>query len=56
MTLQEFFYMGGHGYYVWPSYGIAMIVLLFNVIRPLQQLRQLKRELVLQQQFQQDKA
>jgi heme exporter protein D len=56
MTLQEFFYMGGHGYYVWPSYGLALIVLLINIVRPLRQLRQLKRQLTLQQKYQQDKA
>jgi heme exporter protein D len=54
MTLQEFIYMGGHGYYVWPAYGIAVIVLLANVIRPLLQLRRIKRQLALQHQYRQD--
>ncbi len=32
---QEFFNMGGYGFYVWSSYGIAFIVLLINVINPI---------------------
>jgi heme exporter protein D len=26
MTIQEFFSMGGHGFYIWSSYGISAIV------------------------------
>jgi heme exporter protein D len=32
---QEFFNMGGYGFYVWSSYGIAFIVLLANAISPI---------------------
>ncbi len=28
----EFFSMGGHGLYVWLAYGVALIVVLVNVI------------------------
>ncbi len=31
-TLGEFFAMGGHGLYVWLSYGASVIVVLANVI------------------------
>ena len=26
--------MGGHGLYVWLSYGFALLVLFFNVVKP----------------------
>lgn len=41
MNLNEFLHMGGYGFYVWSSYGIALIVLLLNVILPLRQRRKL---------------
>lgn len=44
-TLNEFIEMGGHGFYVWLSYGLTAIVILFNVIRPLRQRSQLVRQL-----------
>ncbi|SCX91937.1 heme exporter protein CcmD [Thiohalorhabdus denitrificans] len=34
MTLQEFFYMGGYGVFVWPSYGLALVILLVNLVVP----------------------
>jgi heme exporter protein D len=37
MSLNEFFHMGGYAFYVWTSYGIALFVLLVNVISPLRQ-------------------
>ena len=37
MNLNEFFHMGGYAFYVWTSYGIALFVLLINVILPLRQ-------------------
>ena len=41
MNLDEFFHMGGYAFYVWTSYGIALLVLLANVIGPLRQHRKL---------------
>ena len=41
MTLNEFFNMGGYAFYVWTSYGIALAVLLINVILPLRQRKKL---------------
>lgn len=41
MSLIEFFHMGGYGFYVWMSYGIAGIVLLAIVVGPLRQRRKL---------------
>ncbi len=39
MNLNEFLHMGGYAFYVWTSYGIALLVLLVNVITPLRQRR-----------------
>jgi len=33
--MTEFFHMGGYGFYVWTSYGIALLVLLANVLSPI---------------------
>jgi heme exporter protein D len=41
MSLTEFFHMGGYGFYVWTSYGIALLVLVLNVLAPLRQRRKL---------------
>ncbi|MCK5382254.1 MAG: heme exporter protein CcmD [Gammaproteobacteria bacterium] len=41
MSLNEFFNMGGYAFYVWTSYGIALLVLLINVILPLRQRKKL---------------
>ena len=45
--MAEFFYMGGYALFVWPSYGLAAVVLWLNWYIPRKQhekvLRQLKR-------------
>jgi heme exporter protein D len=41
MNLTEFFHMGGYAFYVWTSYGIALIVLLANVLMPARQRKKL---------------
>mgnify|MGYP001820561517 CR=1 FL=1 len=41
MNLTEFFHMGGYAFYVWTSYGIALVVLLLNVILPMRQRKKL---------------
>jgi len=33
-SLRTFLHMGGYAFYVWVSYGVALIVLLVNVILP----------------------
>lgn len=43
--MTEFFHMGGYAFYVWLSYGIGAVVLIANVILPMLQARQVKREL-----------
>nr|WP_256557995.1 heme exporter protein CcmD [Marinobacterium sedimentorum] len=39
--MADFIGMGGHGLYVWLAYGIALVILLLNVVQPLRQTRQL---------------
>jgi heme exporter protein D len=34
MSLEHFFSMGGYAFYVWTSYGIALAVLLLNLVLP----------------------
>jgi heme exporter protein D len=41
MSLTEFLHMGGYAFYVWTSYGIALIVLLANLLLPIRQRRKL---------------
>lgn len=45
MSIQEFFHMGGYGFYVWFSYGLTAIVLIFNVVQSLSLQRKTLREL-----------
>ena len=39
--MKEFFHMGGYALYVWPSYALAMVVLIANVVAPVLQRRRL---------------
>jgi heme exporter protein D len=41
MSLNEFLHMGGYAFYVWTSYGIALLILLANIIAPVRQHRKL---------------
>ena len=47
-TLREFLHMGGYGFYVWGSYGMAFIVLVANVIVPMLRTRELRTRLARQ--------
>jgi heme exporter protein D len=49
MSLESFFYMGGYAFFVWTSYGITALVLLFNLLTPILQRKQLLRQLALKQ-------
>jgi heme exporter protein D len=44
--MNEFFYMGGYAAYVWPSYFLAFIVLVLNLVAPFYCARRVKRMLV----------
>jgi len=39
--MREFFDMGGYALYVWPSYGLALVILIANLVSPLLQRRKL---------------
>ncbi len=41
----EFLTMGGYAAYVWPAYGIALLVLLANAVLPVRRLRRRLAEL-----------
>jgi heme exporter protein D len=37
MNWSEFFHMGGYAFYVWTSYGIALLLLVLNIVQPMLQ-------------------
>ncbi|VAW76575.1 hypothetical protein MNBD_GAMMA15-440 [hydrothermal vent metagenome] len=43
--MSEFFHMGGYASYVWSSYGIALVVLVMNLVSPILARRKLLTEL-----------
>ncbi len=43
--MSEFLYMGGHGFYVWTSYGLFAAVLAWQIWQPLARLRRIRAEL-----------
>lgn len=45
-SFSEFLAMGGHGLYVWLSYGIALAIVALNLIEPLMARKQLITDLV----------
>jgi heme exporter protein D len=49
MNFQEFLEMGGYGFYVWTSYGIATIILIANIVFPIVQRKIFFRQQVLKQ-------
>ena len=49
MNWQEFFAMGGYGFYVWVSYGVCTVVLILLIVYPVQQRKRLLRQLALKQ-------
>lgn len=49
MSLQEFLAMGGYGFYVWTSYGIATIIFVANLIIPIVQRKSFLRQQALKQ-------
>ena len=47
-AVREFLHMGGYGFYVWSAYGVALIVLVANVLVPLMRARELRVRLARQ--------
>lgn len=45
MNFSEFLNMGGYAFYVWTSYGIALVVLLANLLSPILLKRKLLKDM-----------
>ncbi len=45
-NFSDFLAMGGHGLYVWLSYGIALVIVAINLVEPLMARKQLITDLV----------
>lgn len=43
--MKEFFVMGGHAFYIWTSYGLALVILVANLLIPLNCERTLLRNM-----------
>lgn len=37
MNWSDFFHMGGYAFFVWTSYGLALVIVLANIVSPLLQ-------------------
>lgn len=48
--MSEFWSMGGYAFYVWTSYGIAALILLEGVFKPLWRHKQILRDMLLRRQ------
>lgn len=44
-SISEFLHMGGYAFYVWTSYGLALVVLGLTFIKPMLNRKNLIREL-----------
>ena len=44
-TFADFLAMGGHGLYVWGSFGIVALVMLVNIVLPIRSERRLQEEI-----------
>lgn len=52
--MSEFFHMGGYAVYVWSAYGIALLVLIANLLQPMLVNKQLRKRLQRMHQQEQD--
>lgn len=53
MTLTEFFYMEGHGFYVWTSYGLGLITFIALYVSTFSSKKRLEKQLQRQARMQQ---
>ena len=44
-SFADFLDMGGHGLYVWLCYGLGLLIIVMNLLLPMQQSKQVIREL-----------
>ena len=45
MSLEQFFSMGGYALYVWTSYGVALVVLLVNLVLPMRRKAEVREDI-----------
>ncbi|WP_415895632.1 heme exporter protein CcmD [Neptuniibacter sp. PT34_22] len=45
-SFSDFIAMGGHGFYVWLSYAIALVVIVINIVNPALQKKKVISDLV----------
>ena len=43
--MREFFAMGGYAAFVWPSYALAFIILVANIVGPMQQRKKIVNDI-----------
>ncbi|MBC7908828.1 MAG: heme exporter protein CcmD [Rhodospirillaceae bacterium] len=55
-ALSSFFAMGGYGGYVWPSYGLAVVVMVAVLVSSIRSAKARERELDLLQQMRPSRA
>ncbi|MAY42183.1 MULTISPECIES: heme exporter protein CcmD [unclassified Neptuniibacter] len=44
-SFSDFIAMGGHGFYVWLSYAIALVVIVINIVNPALQKKKVMSDL-----------
>lgn len=44
-SFADFLNMGGHGLFVWLCYGLGLLIIVMNLLLPMQQSKQVIREL-----------
>lgn len=44
-SFSDFIAMGGHGFYVWLSYAIALVIVVINIVSPVMQKRKVLTDL-----------
>lgn len=45
MSMQDFLSMGGYAQFVWPSYGLVMVVLIVNFVIPIRRKAEIEQNL-----------
>lgn len=43
--MAEFFHMGGYAAFVWPAYGLALVIIILNIVLPRHRERQLREQI-----------
>lgn len=45
-SISQFFHMNGYAYYIWPSFGIAAVVMIFMVFISVRSLKRAQKNLM----------